>query len=411
MKEQISVFLSTLKDTLKGPFKWFIIIFLTWLYRVEFMSDAGVGIGKSLQVGTIVLMTYLLWRQDSGLFKNTLTETNKPVKSLIWLYIFALVSTLWAFLPSFAFFLSFQNLLMIMLFTWVFSLFDDFHQMERGVLFLTMLIVLMELAVSRLLSMHLFGHDLSCASISAIMLAYCIGEYLNMTQRDTQRATMLKTCMIVHLFNMVINTSGGANASAVVAIGVAMFLGGKKGYAVFIMVIGLYLFFNQELIDDIILALMPGKNRETIQTGNGRDAMWEHLLNYAQQKPWLGWGFACIERVNQLGVIGNQSLSDAHSNYVGMYGSLGIVGCVLFGWHLVSTGLHLFRRMNRIGFLGLFTAFVCATVNGYSYGYLSGKTCSITIGYIIVVLLSYFDDVIPEDETTAEELKDEEVTE
>ena len=153
-----------------------------------------------------------------------------------------------------------------------------------------------------------------------------------------------------------------------------------------------------KVIDNIILTLMPGKNMETIKIGNGRETIWENLLNYADQKPWLGWGFACIERVQQLGIIGGQSLSDAHSNYIGMYGSLGIVGCSLFGWHLLSIGHYLFKRISQPGFLGLLAAFICATVNGYSYGFLSGKTCSITVGYIMIVILSFYYDYIPLDD-------------
>ncbi len=142
---------------------------------------------------------------------------------------------------------------------------------------------------------------------------------------------------------------------------------------------------------------MPGKDMETIKIGSGRDTIWENLLSYANQKPWFGWGFACVERV-RLRTFDWQDLVDSHSNYVGIYGSLGIVGCVLFGWHLLTTGWYLFKRKVQTGFLGLFAAFTCATVNGYSYGFLSGKTCSITVGYIMIVVLSFYYSYIPQEE-------------
>ena len=391
------------KDLITGPFKWFAIFFLVWLYRIEFMPDTGVGVGKILQVVTIFGLLYLLLKEQPSIFKHTIKYTNMPIKSMVLLYIYAVLSTLWAFLPSFAFFLSFQNLLMIMLFTWSFAQFSNFYGMERGLVFFTFTIVAFEFVASRIGTTSIFNHFLPSGSLSAMMLAYCVGEHMHCDQHDVERMKLLKYAAIAYLFFLVVNTSGGANASAVVAIGVAMLLGGKKGYAILLLLIGVFLFFNQEVIDNIILTLMPGKNMETIKIGSGRDTIWEILLDYANQKPLFGWGFACIERVNQLGVIGGQSLSDAHSNYIGMYGSLGIVGCILFGWHLLTTGWYLFKRKVQTGFLGLFAAFICATVNGYSYGFLSGKTCSITIVYFMIVILSFYYDFIPLEENEAED--------
>lgn len=402
MINYLKLFYYSFKDLITGPFKWLAILFLVWLYRIEFMPDTGVGMGKILQVVCTFGMFYLLWRENSGLLKAPFRETNTPVKSLTWLYLLALTSTLWAYNPQFAFFLSFQNLLMIVLFLWVFSLFGNLRDMERGFVFFAIICVVTEFFASRFLHMNLFNHILPSASLSAIMLAYCVGEYLNDKERDPERVSMLKAAGVVFLINLVLNTSGGANSSAVVAIGVAMFFGGKKGYALLLILAGVILFFNQELIDDIILTLMPGKNMETIKIGNGRDFIWERLLGFAEQKPLLGWGFACVERVRQ-DIIDWQSLSDAHSNYVGMRGSLGYVGLTIFVWHLVVTGWYLFKRKALTGFLGLFAAFVCATVNGYSYGYLSGKTCSITVGYIMVVVLSSYYSSIPQEEETVTE--------
>ena len=394
MINYLKLFYYSFKDLITGQFKWFAILFMALVYRIEFMHDTGFGAGKMLQVVTVFGLFYLLLREQINWQSLLVRGMNTPVKSITLLYVYAVISTLWAFLPSFAFFLSFQNLIMIMLFTWAFSLFPDFRNLEKGFLFFAFTISFLEFVLSRVQVMSLFQHLLPQGSMAAIMLAYCAGEYLN-ERRDSDRQVMLRNAAIAFLFFLIINTSGGANASAVVAVGVAMFFGGKKGYALLLLMLGLFLFLNEEYVDDIILMLMPGKNMETIEAGNGRDHIWEILLRYADEKPLFGWGFACIERVNQLGVIGGQSLSDAHSNSVGMYGSLGIVGCILFGWHLLTTGLHLFRHIAQIGGLGLFAAFTCATVNGYSYGFLSGKTCSITITYIMVVLLSYYYDNVP----------------
>ena len=154
---------------------------------------------------------------------------------------------------------------------------------------------------------------------------------------------------------MVTCTSMGANAAALFGFALACLFAGKVIYAVFIMFCSLFLYANSDMIDDFILALNPGKTMEMIETGNGRDAIWEALLNNAQQKPLLGWGYACIERTAP-DVLGGQILSDAHNNYIGMYGSLGVVGLVLFVYHLVVSALSAFGHRMKVGYLGLFVA-------------------------------------------------------
>lgn len=111
---------------------------------------------------------------------------------------------------------------------------------------------------------------------------------------------------------------------------------------------------------------------EMIESGNGRETIWEALLQNANQQPIFGWGFACIERTVQ-NVLQGQILSDAHSNYIGMYGSLGIVGLALFISHIIFATFTAFINRVKPGYLGLFTAIATATMNGYSYGFLSGK--------------------------------------
>ena len=378
-----------LKWVLKSKYRWFLILFTLWLYRVDFMPDTGVGMAKILQVGTIFGLLFLLLKRQPNLFQRMMRKTNAPIKSVALLYIYAMVSTVWALFPSFAFFLSFQNLVMIMLFTWLFSFFSSVYDLEKAFIFMALFIGLFEFIVLRIQSPILINHFLSGGSLAAMLLSYSIGEYLNIRGENHPRKNLLRNTALLALFLLIVNTSGGANASAAFGIGVAMFFGGKKFIAFLVICLGVVLWMNQDWVDDIVLMLMPGKTMEVIESGNGREVIWERIIHYASQKPWLGWGFACAERIEQ-SIFSGQSLSDAHSNYVGMYGSLGIVGCILFGWHLLQTFMFTFVRRHKTGFLGVFSAFCCATINGYSYGFLSGKTCSITIVYFMIVILSFY---------------------
>lgn len=100
----------------------------------------------------------------------------------------------------------------------------------------------------------------------------------------------------------------------------------------------------------------------------------------------FGWGFACAERV--VSVKGTVLSPDAHNNYIGFYGSLGYAGCVLAALHFVTSLFHFQNSLKR-GYLGLMCAMVVALVNGYSYGFLSGKACVITIAYFAIIVAGY----------------------
>lgn len=200
--------------------------------------------------------------------------------------------------------------------------------------------------------------------------------------------------MLVSFILMVTSTSMGANSAAIFGFALACLFAGRASWACVIFLAGGILFFNQDKIDDIILALNPDKTMESIKSGNGRDEIWAALLQNAKQRPIFGWGYACIERTAQ-DVIHGQSLSDAHNNYIGMYGSLGIVGLVLFVWHLIVSLFTSFANKMRPGYLGVFTALATAAVNGYSYGFLSGKGCSITVIYFALVVLTMYYRRVP----------------
>lgn len=125
-----------------------------------------------------------------------------------------------------------------------------------------------------------------------------------------------------------------------------------------------------------------------IESATGRTELWETMMDLADQKPLFGWGFACIERAAT--AFGDKASPDAHNNYIGIYGSLGYVGIILLIYHYCTNVIYLLKRRSRIGCLGLLAAASCSMLNGYSYGFLSGKACSITVIYFMIVVLSFY---------------------
>lgn len=121
----------SLITVLKSKYKWLLFLFVLWLYRVDFIADTGGGLGKALQVVTIFGMLYLVLSRKKIIVKYAYNRTNLPIQSVLWLYTYAVISTLWALIPTFAFFLSFQNIVLIFVLMWVVTLVRDFVQMER----------------------------------------------------------------------------------------------------------------------------------------------------------------------------------------------------------------------------------------------------------------------------------------
>lgn len=372
---------------LKTRYKWILILFSLWLYRVDFIADVGSGRAKMLQVITIFGMLYLIIKYQSNIITYTFSKTHTPIKTFLWLYVYAIISTFWAYSPTFSFFLSFQNTVFMIVLVWLFTKMNNFISMEKTFIYLMIISMLFEVVMIRIIeSPVLFIHFLPGGSSAAICISYCIGELISMKKKDATRRHFLYNSLIIASVVLITSTSSGANVSAIIGIGIALFISGKVRYALPLIIGSVVLYLNQQWIDEIILFIMPGKTKEIIEIGNGRDTIWAGIMAVTAQRPLYGWGYACGERVAS-GYL-NWALSDAHNNYIGLYGGLGLIGIILFVWHQFVSIINIFTRRNRIGFTGLFSAFCCASINGYSYGYLSGKACSITIIYMAMLALS-----------------------
>ena len=369
--------------------KIIVILFFVWLYRVDFIPADGGGIAKALQVVCIFGLLLIVYRKNHNIIGNTYLRSNGPVKSILILYTYALISTLWAFIPIFAFFLSFQMIILCLLLFWVFSQIHDFKTMEKVFITICYSIILFEAIFHRVLFVpSLFIHELTSASSAAMLFSYCLAEYLNMKIHDSERSSYLKFTMLFSVCILITSTSSGANASAILGMIISLFFSGNIIYAFGLIIIALFLYFNQDLITKLLFFIMPGKDMTAIESATGRTELWETMMNLADQKPLFGWGFACIERAAT--AFGDKASPDAHNNYIGIYGSLGYVGIILLIYHYCTNVIYLLKRRSRIGCLGLLAAASCSMLNGYSYGFLSGKACSITVIYFMIVVLSFY---------------------
>lgn len=204
---------------------------------------------------------------------------------------------------------------------------------------------------------------------------------------DLERENTLRNTLILSIIILITSTSSGANIAAILGCCIALLFSGNIIWTCLILIIGVILYLNQDLIMHLMLLVMPGKTEAIIESGNGRETIWNGILAVAAQRPLIGWGYACGERVasNYL----NWTLSDSHNNYLGVYGGLGWIGLFFLIIHQIVTLWTAFTKRMKIGYTGLLCGLCCATINGYSYGYLSGKACSITVIYFSMVILTF----------------------
>lgn len=377
---------SILKEVLNSKYKWIVILFGIWLYRVGFMSDTGSGIGKLIQVITVFGMLYLVLRYQRNVAQIAFQRTNMPTKSLLWLYGFGVVSTLWAFMPTFAFFLSFQNIVLAFIFIWFFGKCATFLEMEKVFLYFMNLLLIYIFILIRIEGGGFITHHLSSASCGALCFSYCIGEYLAVKKAEINRRRLLLNSIIISLIVLITSTSSGANLSAAFGLTMALFLSGNFLYTILLLFFTVFLYINQDTAEDLLYMLMPGKSKETVDSASGRQALWDIIIELAKQKPLTGWGFACVERV---ATHNGFNAADAHSNYYGMYGSLGLIGFIMLIIHLFSSAYYTIKRRMRPGYIGIFCAVCSGILNGYTYGFLSGKASGITVVWIALIVLSF----------------------
>lgn len=390
------------KAVLKSKYKWLVILFSLWSYRVGYMPNSDGGFARILQIGCLLGMAFMFNQYKPGIFGFTLNKTNGPVSSMYILYIYATFSALWSIMPMFSAYLALQNIVLLCGLMWLYTRNRTFAGTERTFLYFTLSVILFD-AVCRRVFVEpgvIFAHHLTNGSTSAMLVSYCVAELWGMNKRDVTRKKLLQGMLILGIVFLVTATSSGANASTIFGIAVAAFLSGKTLLYITLFSGAIFLYFFQEKIDVLILLIMPGKTRETIESATGRAALWEIMMELAAQKPWFGWGYACIERAATM--TGRIESPDAHNNYLGLYGSLGYVGSAIAYISFLITLLNSWRRRLRPGYKGIIAAFCCALLNGYSYGYLAGKACNITVVFFSLIVLTYcYSRVVAYDGRTA----------
>lgn len=376
------------RGILYSPGKWMLIMYALWVYRVSCMPAVAGGIAQGLQILTLFGMLYLAYKWNTICVSWGLFKTGMPVLSMVFYLLLGLVSTAWSYKPDFTFFMSFEKLAFLAIFFSILTMPRTFLATEKVFVMLMFGTLVFNWVMPRIMGYQgIVGHDLQEGSCAAMCLSYCMGELLANKVDLPQRKSMFRIVSIVSILFMFSSTSGGANASAALGVAIAFAISGRLIWGLVFAAGGSLIMLSGDLFDKIFGILMQGKSERDIQSATGRTAIWEAMTPLAEQKPWLGWGYASMERL--MTDRGIMHLTDIHSNYYGSYGGTGIIGLALLIIHHIAAVFYSFRQLLKPGFTGVLCALACGTLNGYSYGYLAGKTAIITVFYLAFVMLTF----------------------
>ncbi len=144
---------------------------------------------------------------------------------------------------------------------------------------------------------------------------------------------------------------------------------------------------------DVFSFLNLGRSVEDVETYTGRTRIWKMCLNYIADRPYVGYGFNSFwnaKHIYELLSSLQWQVNSAHSLYLNLMLSVGLVGTILFVtllvWSIRITFLRLMRTRES-GYLFLFSLFIYFVIHGIFEGYL------IELGYIPFVFfwgLFYF---------------------
>ncbi|MCB0067302.1 MAG: O-antigen ligase family protein, partial [Caldilineaceae bacterium] len=243
--------------------------------------------------------------------------------------------------------------------------------LERAALWMSMVLLLMNVVGHA--RVHMVGFNLeswhtnSYSAVAAMLAAYCLGELWSARGKlDKRRRRLLKTCLVIALFFLVLGTSGGSNvAFALGVIGALLYSAKRKLKAFAIPLIAVAVVVYLVIPEFLVAVLLPGKTVESVETLTGRTRIWELYWDMFLANRILGVGFGVPERVASL------YTTNTHNIVIGIAAALGMFGLTFFLLYLFSLAKRLLGMHSKVGYAGVACAIGVGLVNGMTVGFLT----------------------------------------
>lgn len=179
----------------------------------------------------------------------------------------------------------------------------------------------------------------------------------------------LKYFAFLNSVAVAIGTSSATYIAAIIGILLIYSSGKRKIYIVFTLLMCLIAYVFYLLLGDYIYEIIfYGKNKESVESGTGRQYIWEACIEKWKTSPWLGTGFVVGERdIADYGTHVVRAVS-AHNSFLSVLVGTGVVGMFVFVRFLYLWFINMYRyvRYNRYATV-LFSTSVAVMVNCNSF--------------------------------------------
>jgi len=357
---------------------------LLWLLRIMFLRQGNVGgvaINRYVLLQIVIELWLLLLLAVRGMDFMQIFRV-RPLRWFSWLYLLGVFSGFWSLLPLMSSYFAFQNLLALAVLLYFFRQVEDLFQAEKF-LFCAASVILAMFFISCWNMPEPDFHSVSISTVSGALFLYSAAEY-DPAECSVARRRLLRIGIVGGLLMLWLTSSAGALVGVACGVVAMTFLAKSRvmrltaGMSVAGILVAYWLCGG----DFLLRLLFPGKSWLSVQTGHGRMRVWTEILERASERPWFGWGYACLER--RLEVV---YTIDTHNAALGVLGNLGYVGCALGLVALLSSLVFMFRRRGFVGMRGVLIAMIGALVNSNSSNFIVGKASVASVAFQSLLVL------------------------
>lgn len=210
------------------------------------------------------------------------------------------------------------------------------------------------LAATTLASSSRAGRSLSSRACWLLYLGIATAAFVGIVLTKSRTSTATAIMVQVLLWAL-----GPGRSRKVVPVAIAIWLA--------MMV---FLVAGDRFLPNVYNAVLLGRGTANVNTFTGRTLLWRHVLPYIGERPLLGhgfnsfWNFRHIADFSALMGIG---LVDAHSIYLDLLLSVGLVGALLYVVTMLcaaKASLQLFRRSGQFGYAFFFKLSIFCLLQG-----------------------------------------------
>lgn len=352
------------------------LIFIIHMSRKTIFNNSG-GLVMAL---CILLNVYIIYKN-----KGVIAEAIKGTKAIIYYCVFAGFSFLWAIKADVRTIIGKDIEILVSFLAIAVTLYKikDLITCYYYVVVLVSLSTLMGVSRGLLLgAMHTNVYSIS--AFVGFILTFNLWHHYKMSD--------MKSYMIFNLVALIIATSSASYIAAIIAVSIYLSTSrtGLKIFNVILMTLGIYILYSlyTEFIDSFIFY---GKSQRLIETGTGRDYIWEVFINAWKESPWLGWGYSIAERSMEEFKGGRTGYMSAHNGYLSLLINTGIIGFAIYCPIFIRTFIKGYQAAKRwvepMIAIALFSSFVGVLVNNYTYPILGSDWNYGFVGIMALVIL------------------------